>query len=62
MVTSQHARTEELLEAVFSVVHYAAIAKQRRSKRVSAAMTQHSTIEEMLETVLSTKSVPRRYQ
>jgi predicted hydrolase (HD superfamily) len=62
MVTNPHARTEKLLEVVFSVVHSTAIAKQRRSKHVSSAMNQHSTIEEMLETVLSTQTIPRGYQ
>jgi predicted hydrolase (HD superfamily) len=62
MVTNPHARIEELLEPVFSVVHSVAIAKQRRSKRVSSAMNQNSAIEEMLETVLSTQSIPKGFQ
>jgi hypothetical protein len=34
--TNQHATTEELLEAVFSVDRAAAVAAQRRGKHVSA--------------------------
>jgi hypothetical protein len=44
MVTNPHTQTEELLEALFSVVHSVAIAEQLRSKRILAAMNQHSTV------------------
>jgi hypothetical protein len=37
MATNQHATTDELLEAVFSVVSVAAVATQRRGKCISAA-------------------------
>jgi alkylhydroperoxidase/carboxymuconolactone decarboxylase family protein YurZ len=59
MATNQHATTEELLEAAFSVVRTSAVATQRHRKHVSAAMNQHSTVEELLETVFSTVSVPK---
>jgi hypothetical protein len=51
-----------MLEAVFSVIRAAAVAMQRRGKHVSATMNQHSTIEELLETMLSTRSIPTVYQ
>jgi hypothetical protein len=38
-----------------------AIARQRSSKRVSAAMNQHTTIEELLEGVFSVWSAPKLY-
>jgi hypothetical protein len=47
---------------VFSVILAAAVLKQRRGKHVSAEMNQHSKIEELLETVIYTRSVPRGYQ
>jgi DNA-binding MurR/RpiR family transcriptional regulator len=47
---------------MFSVVRAAAIARQRRGKHVSAAMNQHSTVEELSEMVLSTRPVPRSFQ
>jgi hypothetical protein len=40
MATNQHATTEELLEAVFSVVRSAAVATQRRSKHVFSATVE----------------------
>jgi hypothetical protein len=49
MATNQHTTAEEVLEAVFSVVHAAAVALQRRGKHISAATNQHSTIEELME-------------
>jgi hypothetical protein len=50
------------LEALFSMVRAAAVSTQRRVKHVSTAMNQHSTIEELLETVCSARSVLRGYQ
>jgi hypothetical protein len=41
---NQHA-TEELLEALFSMVRAAAIATQRRGKHISAATYPDTTIE-----------------
>jgi hypothetical protein len=35
--TNEHATTEELLEAVFSVIRNVAVALQKRGKHVSAA-------------------------
>jgi hypothetical protein len=55
----QHAATEELLEAVFSVVCTTAVAVQWHGKRICAAMNQHSAIEELLEMVFSPQSVRR---
>jgi hypothetical protein len=46
MTINQNATKEELLEAVFSVVHAAATAMQWCSKHVSAAMNQHSIIQQ----------------
>jgi hypothetical protein len=43
---NQQATAEELLEVVFSMDGAAAVATQRRGKHVSAAMNQHSTIEQ----------------
>jgi hypothetical protein len=60
-VTNQLATTEEPFEAVFSVVRDAAVLMQRPDKHVFAAMNQHSTIEELLETVFSTLSMPRGF-
>jgi hypothetical protein len=62
MKTNQYATTEELLEAVFSVICTAATAMQQHGKHVSAAMNQHSTIKELLETVFSSWSMPRCYK
>jgi hypothetical protein len=59
MATNHHETTEKLLEAVFSVVHTATIARQWHGKHVSAAMIQHSTIEELLEMVFSAWSMTR---
>jgi hypothetical protein len=59
---NQHATTEELFEAVFSVVCTAAAVMQQCGKHVSAAMNQHSTIKELLAAVFSTWSMPRGYQ
>jgi hypothetical protein len=42
-----------------SVVRCAVVATQRRGKRISVAMNQHSTVEELLETVFSTRFIPR---
>jgi hypothetical protein len=39
----------------------AAIARQRQGKHVSAAMNQHTTIEELLKVVFSVWSAPRLY-
>jgi hypothetical protein len=38
------------------------ISRQRLGKHVSAAMDTHATIEVLLETVFSTRSMPRSYQ
>jgi hypothetical protein len=52
MATNQQAKTEELLEAVFSVVRPANAGMQRRRKHAS------TTTEELF----STPSVPKSYQ
>jgi alkylhydroperoxidase/carboxymuconolactone decarboxylase family protein YurZ len=61
MATNQHATTEELLEAVFSVVCATAIAIQHRGKHISAAMNPDRTMEELLEAVSSARSMRRGY-
>jgi hypothetical protein len=38
------------------------VARQRLGKHVRAATNTHETIEVLLETVFSTRSVPRRYK
>jgi hypothetical protein len=53
MGTNHYETTEKLLEAVFSVVHANTVARQWRGKHISAAIIQHSTIEELLEMVFS---------
>jgi hypothetical protein len=40
MVTNQHATTEELLAAVFSVGHATAVAMQQHGKHISAATAE----------------------
>jgi hypothetical protein len=40
MATNEHATTEELLEAVFSVAYTAAIATQWCDEKISAATTE----------------------
>jgi alkylhydroperoxidase/carboxymuconolactone decarboxylase family protein YurZ len=57
MGTNQHATTEELLEAVFSVVCVAAIAIHHHGKHVSAAMNPDGTMEELLDALFSARSV-----
>jgi hypothetical protein len=43
------------------VVRAVAVATQQRDKHVSTAINQHSTKEELLEAVFSTRSVPRDF-
>jgi hypothetical protein len=54
----QHTTTEELLEAVFSVIRAAAIASQRRGKRIFAATVELNN----RRAVFSTWSMPRGYK
>jgi hypothetical protein len=57
MTMNQHAKTEELLEAVFSVVCAMVITMQRCNNHVSAA-----TMEELLEAVFAAWSMPSGYE
>jgi hypothetical protein len=61
MATNQQATTEELLEAVFSVVRATAIATQRSGKLVSVATNPDATLEELLKSVFSARYGPRYY-
>lgn len=61
MATNQQPTTEELLEAVFSVVRSTAIATQRSGKLVSVATNPDATLDESLESVFSARYEPRYY-
>jgi hypothetical protein len=62
MATNQHATTEKLLEAVFFVVSTVAAAVRWHGKHIYATTNADTTIEVLLETVISTRFVQRVYK
>jgi hypothetical protein len=57
-----HAKTEELLEAVFSVVSAVAITMQRCGNHVSVVTKPDATMEQLLKAVFSAWSMPCGYE
>jgi hypothetical protein len=55
-------RTQFSSKSVIHTVACRAVSRQRFSKQVSAVTNTHATIEVLLETVISTRSVQRGYK